>query len=193
MYKIKPLIGTDAVHGDQHIAGSVIFPHNIGLSCTHNPKNFYNVGYWTTQSMNKYGFNYAFSPTVAVSHNPQWGRFYETMGQEHDHIYEYAKAYTEGLQGTPGAFTGILGSVKHFFADGATFYGADEGNCLVNSFKAFIHHNTQGYRGSISSGIGSVMASYSAINFVPLSSGPYIKKILKGDLGFDGFIISDYS
>ena len=80
-YKIKSLLATDAVHGDQHVAGSILFPHNIGLSCSHNPKHFFNTGYWTAVSLKKYGFNYAFAPTVAVSHNPQWGRYYETMGQ----------------------------------------------------------------------------------------------------------------
>jgi len=192
-YKIKPFLATDAVHGDQHVAGSILFPHNIGLSCAHDSKHFYNAGYWTTNSIKKYGFNYAFAPTVAVSHNPQWGRYYETMGQEHDKIYEYAKAYTEGIQGKPGALSGVMGSVKHFFADGATFYGADEGNAQVGSFKNFVYHNIQGFNGSISSGIGSVMASYSAINYVPLSAGPYLKSILRGDLAYDGFVISDYS
>lgn len=67
IYKIKPFLATDAVHGDQHIAGNIIFPHNIGLSCSHNPSNFFNIGYWTMKSMNRYGFNYAFAPTVAVS------------------------------------------------------------------------------------------------------------------------------
>lgn len=86
-----------------------------------------------------------------------------------------------------------MGSVKHFFADGATFYGADEGNTMVNSFKNFIYHNTQGYNGSISSGIGSVMASYSAINNVHSAGGPYLHSILRGDLGFDGLVISDYA
>lgn len=86
-----------------------------------------------------------------------------------------------------------MGSVKHFFADGATFYGADEGNAQVGSFKNFVHHNIQGFNGSISSGIGSVMASYSAINYVPLAAGPYLKSILRGDLAYDGFVISDYS
>jgi beta-glucosidase-like glycosyl hydrolase len=85
-----------------------------------------------------------------------------------------------------------MGSVKHFFADGATFYGADEGNAQVGSFKSFIYHNVQGFNGSVNSGIGSVMASYSAINFVPLAAGPYLKSILRGDLGFDGLVISDY-
>jgi beta-glucosidase len=46
-YSIKFLLGTDAVHGDQHTVGKILFPHNIGLSCTHNPSNFENVGYWT--------------------------------------------------------------------------------------------------------------------------------------------------
>ncbi len=75
-----------------------------------------------------------------------------------------------------------MGSVKHFFADGATFYGADEGNAQVGSFKSFIHHNIQGFNGSINSGMGSVMPSYSAINFVPLSSGPYIRELLRNQL-----------
>lgn len=85
-----------------------------------------------------------------------------------------------------------MGSVKHFFADGATLYGADEGSSMINSWKTFVYHNTQGYNGSISSNIGSVMASYSAINFIPLSSGLYLNSILRKDLGFDGFVISDY-
>lgn len=124
-YEIRPLLGTDAVHGNQHISGTILFPHNVGLACSHNPDNFYNAGYWTSLGVKKSGFNYAFSPTVAVSHNPQWGRFYETLGQEEDFIYQYAKRYTEGLQGTLGSRTGILGSVKHFFGDGATLFGAD--------------------------------------------------------------------
>lgn len=46
-YLIKLLLGTDAVHGDQHVVGNILFPHNIGLSCSHNPGNFENLGYWT--------------------------------------------------------------------------------------------------------------------------------------------------
>lgn len=124
-YDIRPLLGTDAVHGNQHVSGTILFPHNIGMACSHNPDNFYNSGRWTAIGVKNTGFNYAFAPTVAVSHNPQWGRFYETLGQEEDYIYKYAKAFTEGLQGTPGSMTGILGSVKHFYGDGATLFGAD--------------------------------------------------------------------
>ncbi len=75
-YKIKLIIGTDAVHNNQHVVGTILFPHNIGLSCSHNPDNFYNSGYWTGLNVKNSGFNFAFAPTVAVSHNPQWGRYY---------------------------------------------------------------------------------------------------------------------
>ena len=72
-------------------------------------------------------------------------------------------------------------------------YGADEGNSQVGSYKNFVYHNTQGYNGSINAEIGSVMASYSAVNFVPMAAGPYLNSILRKDLGFDGFVISDYN
>ena len=75
-YKIKFLIGTHATHGDQNSLGNVIFPHNIGLSATHNEAHFTNMAYWTQQSMKTTGFNMAFAPSVSVSHNPQWGKFY---------------------------------------------------------------------------------------------------------------------
>lgn len=64
-------------------------------------------------------------------------------------IYKYGKAYVEGLQGKPNALTGIIGSVKHFIGDGATMYGADEGNVHVSNFKTFLEHNIQGYIGAV--------------------------------------------
>ena len=79
-YEIYPLLGTDAVHGNQHIIGSVLFPHNIGLASTHDPDCFRNAGYFMGKDVLATGFNYAFAPTVAISHNYQWGRHYETMG-----------------------------------------------------------------------------------------------------------------
>lgn len=66
---VYPLLGTDAVHGNQHVVGSVLFPQNINLAATHNPENFYDAGYFTAQGVKDSGFNYAFAPTVAVSHN----------------------------------------------------------------------------------------------------------------------------
>ena len=193
-YKVKILLATDAVHNDQHTVGRVLFPHNIGLSCSHNPDNFYNMGYWTQTNLKKVGFNFAFAPTVAVSHNPQWGRYFETMGQESDWIQQYAQKYVTGLQSvTNNRISGVLGSVKHFFGDGATYYGANEGDTRVYNFTTFVGRNTKGYIGAIASEIGNVMASYSGINDIPMSiNSYYLQNLLREELKFGGFVISDY-
>jgi beta-glucosidase len=74
-FTIRLLMGTDAVHGNQHVIGSILFPQNIGLAASHDPINFANVAKWNAASILKSGFNFAFASTVALSHNPQWGRF----------------------------------------------------------------------------------------------------------------------
>jgi len=78
--EIKLLLGTDAVHGNQHIVGETLFPHNIGLAATHNPENHAAQAYWTAKSTKESGFNWIFANTLGPSHSPQWGRFYETNG-----------------------------------------------------------------------------------------------------------------
>lgn len=194
-YKIKFLLGTDAVHGDQHSVGTILFPHNIGLSCSHNEGNFENVGFWTKEALKKSGFNYAFAPTVAVSHNPQWGRFYETMGQEDDYIEKYAQSYVKGLQDVSNnKINGVLGSAKHFFGDGSTLYGCNMGNANVMNFKNYISRNMRGYVGSANSNVGSVMASYSSINWIPNAiNSQYLIGKLRDGANFNGFTISDYN
>lgn len=82
--------------------------------------------------------------------------------------------------------------MKHFYGDGATLFGADEGNSIVSSYKSFIKHNTAGYSGAIAAEIGSVMVSYSSINWLPNAISPSIGTLLRQKLGFDGFVISDY-
>ena len=71
-------------------------------------------------------------------------------------------------------------------------YGADEGNAHVGNYKSFMAHNAQGFNGSIASGVGSVMCSYSAINWLPMALSPFLLNTLRNDLNFDGFVISDY-
>jgi beta-glucosidase len=131
--------------------------------------------------MKNSGFNYAFAPTVAVSHNPQWGRFYETMGQEENYIEKYAQSYVKGLQDVSNnSINGVLSSAKHFFGDGSTKFGCNMGNSQVLNFKNYINHNIRGYTGSAKSNVGSVMASYSAINWIPNSiNGQYLLGLLR--------------
>jgi beta-glucosidase len=84
--------------------------------------------------------------------------------------------------------------MKHFFADGATQYGCNMGNAHVLNSKSFVKHNIRGYVGGSKSDAGSVMASYSAINWIPNSiNSQYLIGTLREEANFNGFVISDYN
>ena len=116
------------------------------------------------------------------------------MGQEDDFIEKYAQSFVKGLQDVSGGkVRGVLGSGKHFIGDGSTHYGANEGSAIVHNFKNYVSHNSKGYKGAITSEVGSVMVSYSAINYVPNSyNSAFLLGLLRNGMSFGGFTISDY-
>jgi beta-glucosidase len=134
------------------------------------------MGYWTQQSMKKTGFNYAYAPSVAVSHNPQWGRFYESLGQEDEWIEKYGQSFVKGLMDVSnGKINGVLGGAKSFFGDGASRFGANEGSANVINYKSYLKHNSPGYKGAISSSLGSVVVAYGGTNYIPSAYDSYLK------------------
>lgn len=197
---IPLLIGVDAVHGHSIVLGNVVFPHNIGLSMTHHESLLHKVGYWTAHDALATGFNWVYAPTVAVSHNPDWGRTYESLGS----IPKLTKSYTIQLvngfqQVHKGKITGVLATVKHYLGDGATLDGIDEGDVRVKDLDRFLKVNGAGYKGAIISNSGSIMVSYSAINNLPMTFNKKLVNnfLLKGKHDhfghpFRGFIVSDY-
>jgi beta-glucosidase-like glycosyl hydrolase len=100
----------------------------------------------------------------------------------------------KGLQDVSnGKINGALSSAKHFFGDGSTVYGCNMGNSQVLSHENYINHNIKGYIGGAKANVGSVMISYSAVNWIPNSiNSQYLLGLLRDDIGFRGFTISDY-
>ena len=197
---IPPLIGTDTPHGNQHVLGAVLFPQNIGMAATHDPKLMCAAGYFTAADVMDSGFNWGFSPTLAVSHNPKWGRFYESMGDNPSFIMQMAFNNIAGMQMTDpssGKISGILSTPKHYLGDGATFDGIDEGDVPLTTESAannFFQVNASGYIGAIEASAGSIMISYNAVASDWMSvNSQYLSKLFDGSLGkpFGGFLVSD--
>lgn len=197
---IPLLIGVDAVHGNSIVLGNVIFPHNIGLSMTHHGSLLNKVGYWTAHDALKTGFNWVYAPTVAITHNPDWGRTYESLGSIPRLTERYTIELVNGFQQKrKGKITGVLATVKHYLGDGATLDGIDEGDAKVDDLGRFIEVNGAGYRGAIRSSSGSIMVSYSAINNLPMTFNRKLvtRYLVKGrhhyfGHPFRGLIVSDY-
>ncbi len=198
---IPLLYGVDAVHGHNNVLGAVVFPHNIGLGATRNPALIEKIARITALEVRATGINWGFAPCVAVPRDIRWGRTYEGYADEPDGVTQLGAAAVRGLQGDDLSDPlSILACAKHYVGDGGTAYGSskigphllDQGDTRVDEQTLRAIH-LQGYITAIRAGVGSIMPSYSSWNGLKCSgSRRLLTEILKDELGFEGFLISDY-
>jgi beta-glucosidase len=193
-----PIIwGTDAVHGHNNVIGATIFPHNVALGATHDPGLVQRIGAATAREVTASGIDWTFAPTVAVVRDSRWGRSYEGYSDQPELVRSYAGRMVEGLQGTPGAAdfldgTHIIATAKHYIGDGGTNQGIDRGDTRVSEQDLLAIHGP-GYVAAIQAGVQTVMASYSSWQGTKLHGQRHLlTDVLKNQLGFDGFVISDW-
>ncbi|MFZ0268720.1 glycoside hydrolase family 3 protein [Caulobacter sp.] len=195
---IPILFGIDAVHGHNNIVGATIFPHNIGLGAARDPALIRRIGQATAQEVAAVGGDWTFGPTVAVPRDDRWGRSYEGYAEDPEVVKSYSGPMTLGLQGElkPGQTLGaghIAGSAKHFLADGGTDGGQDQGDAKISEAELVAIH-AQGYPPSIDAGILTVMASFSSWNGQKITGNKtLLTDVLKGRMGFQGFVVSDWN
>jgi len=197
-YGIPLLYGVDAVHGHNNVLNATIFPHNIGLGQADDEDLMQRIAQITAKEMRATGANWTFSPTLGLPKNELWGRTYECFGEDADLVSRLAAAYVEGSQGDLGA-TSAIATGKHFVAEGITSGGVNQGNVDMAydsaEFQEILHNELLvPYQEVINSGVKSIMISYNSIDGVKCH-GNYnlITTLLKGELGFDGIVISDYN
>ncbi|HLP75702.1 MAG TPA: glycoside hydrolase family 3 protein [Candidatus Paceibacterota bacterium] len=192
--KIPLLYGVDAVHGHNNVIGAVIFPHNIGLGATHNPALVEKAARITAEELAGTGINWAFAPCVAVAQDARWGRTYESFSDSPDIAGILGAATVKGFQGNNFKEIGsVLACAKHFLGDGGTQNGIDQGNTVVDEATLRKIHLAP-YLPSINGGVGSVMASFSSWNGTKMHENKHLLTgVLKGELGFKGFVVSDWA
>lgn len=197
--KIPLTFGIDAVHGNSNVVGATIFPHNIGLGAARNPELLRRIGAATARETLASGFDWAFGPTLAVARDDRWGRTYESYSEDPAIVRSYAAAMVEGLQG--GAVESdsrvqkgrVTASAKHFMGDGGTRDGIDQGDVQLPE-RDFMTIHAAGYPPAIDAGVRTVMASYNSWQGVKMHGNKsLLTDVLKGRMGFDGFIVGDWN
>ena len=192
--KIPLVYGIDAVHGHNNVIGAVIFPHEIGMGATHDPDLIRRANAIVAKEVAGTGIDWTFAPCLTVPQDEHWGRTYEGWSENSELVSQFAGAAVKGFQGEYlGAPNGILACAKHFAGDGGTQGGVDRGDTRLpeDEFRQ-IHISI--YQAAIDAGVGSVMASYNSWNGQK-SHGNYhlLTEILKNEMGFNGFIVSDWA
>lgn len=203
---IPVIWGTDAVHGHNNLFGTILYPHNIGLGAARDPQLVAKIAAQTAKDVRATGITWVFAPTLAVVQNPRWGRTYESYSSDPQLVRAYGEAYVRGLQGAdmaagrPMSDNHAIASAKHFIGDGGTHDGVDQGENRA-SLKELINTDGAGYFGALAAGVQTVMVSYSSWHDVAAGNNGgkmhgnkhLISDVLKGRLGFDGLVVSDWN
>ncbi|EGX58757.1 glycosyl hydrolase [Streptomyces zinciresistens K42] len=211
-FQIPLIYGVDAVHGHNNLVGATILPHNVGIGASRDPQIAYQAGAVTAAETRATGIPWDFAPCLCVSRDDRWGRAYESFGED-PALVESMETVIQGLQGAPDGRdlknnNRVLATAKHFVGDGGTDYGSsttgtytiDQGVTRTTRQQLDAVHLSP-YRAAVKRGVGTVMPSYSSLDLIGDGKGPVkmhargdmINGELKGRMGFQGFVISDWN
>lgn len=199
---IPLLYGVDAVHGNNNVYGATVFPHNIGLGATNDPALMEEIGSIVASEVRAIGVQWTFAPTLGDPQNVTWGRTYECFSERTEDIAPLAYAFINGLQGNVanGAYMDayhVIACAKHFIGEGHTADGVNQGNVEMSAeeFDALLASGVlDPYTAALDADVLTVMASYNSVDGVKCHENKHLlTEVLKEQLGFTGFVVSDYN
>jgi len=170
------------------------------LGASHNPDLVYQVAKATQEEMRATGVNWGYSPTLDVVTDDRWGRTYETFGSNTDNVSKLGEAYIKGLQYDDEGKMLVAASAKHYLGLGAMAWGTsinkgysiDQGETIASDEELREIHLPP-FQKAVESGVASVMVGLNFYEGKKLSANPYLlKDVLRGELGFEGFTVSDW-
>jgi beta-glucosidase len=207
---IPLLYGVDSVHGHGNLLGATVFPHNIGLGATRDPALVRDVEHITASETHASGPQWSFAPCICAARDDRWGRTYESFGEDPSLVIQMETAI-DGFQGAPGHLGDrdrVLATAKHYAGDGDTVYGTAAGDyqidqgIAITDRQSFWDTSLRQYEPAVQNHhVGSVMPSFSSVDWTEDGVGNPIKMhanqelitdVLKGSMGFEGFVISDW-
>jgi beta-glucosidase len=200
---IPLLYGVDAVHGHAHVPGATIFPHAIGLGATRDPALVEAIGAATARELLATSINWNYAPTLDLPRDMRWGRVYESFSDDTALAGALGSAYVRGLQsaGLEGPEDlQVLATLKHYIGLGSmqwdtssnknfridqAFTSPDEAALRADYLPAFA--------AGVTAGAGSVMVGLNSWGETKLAAERFlISDVLKSELGFKGFVVSDW-
>jgi len=198
--KIPLLYGIDAVHGHANVLGSTVFPHAMGLGASHDADLVKRVASATAEEIAATGIYWSFSPNLDVAQDIRWGKTYETFGSNTANVAKLGVAYLQGIQASSNNYFNVLATAKHYIGGGSMEYGTarnkdfkiEEGNISLNEESLRQTHLVP-FQKAIKNGLQNVMVSTATWNNKMNTSNKYLlTDLLKEELGFSGFVVSDW-
>lgn len=193
---IPILVSMDSVHGTSYVGGALVHPHNLGLAATRDVDLVRRLTEATREEHLAIGVRMTLSPVADIGTEPRWGRVMETFGEDPDLVAEMVKTQVLAFQNGPELNSrSVLTTVKHFPGSGPQMDGVDMAP-IVASKETMYRHHLKPFIAAIEAGTGSVMPYYSiplALDMMAaLGSKVALQEVLRGELGFEGIITTDW-
>ena len=192
---IPLLIGIDAIHGNALIEGCTIYPTNINMASTFDPGLMERIGAETALEMRQKGLYWTFAPNLDVARDARWGRMGETFGEDPFLVTQMGRSSIFGLQGADRNFDEghVIACAKHLIAGGEPFGGLNAAPMDLSE-RQLREIYLPPFEAAIKDAhVGTVMAAHNEINGVPCHGNSWLlKDLLRDELGFDGFVVSDW-
>jgi beta-glucosidase len=186
---IPLLFGADVIHGFR-----TIYPVPLGLAASFDPELVVALSHMAAEEATTAGIRWFYSPMVDISRDPRWGRTVEGAGEDAYLGAAMARAYIRGYQGDSLSKPGnVAASVKHFAAYGAAEAGREYNTTDMSEIRLRQDYLPP-YQAAVEAGAATIMSAFNSLNGVPSSANPFLlTRILRGEWGFNGFVVSDYT
>lgn len=191
--KVPVIYGIDSIHGANYVRGATLFPQEIGMAASWNPALMRRAEEITAMETRAAGIPWSFSPVLDIGRQPLWPRFWETFGEDPYLAKVMGAAFVRGLEGTDLTNEkNVASSLKHYMGYSFPLSGRDRTSAWIpeNYLREYFLPT---FAAAVKSGARTVMVNSAEINGVPGHVNKHVlTDILKGELGFDGFVVSDW-
>jgi len=190
---IPVIFGIDAIHGHGLNDHATIFPTQLASACSWNPELVRVIGEVTAREVATDGLHWTFSPVLCLGRDTRWGRVNETFGEDPYLAGELGAAIIKGYQGEDmGDDEHILACAKHYIGYGEAV-GARDSCDTEMTYRKLREVFLPPFKKAVDAGVASIMTAYGSIDGTPFTIDPVsLKDILRGELGFDGFVVTDW-
>ena len=191
--KIPVVYGIDSIHGANYVRGAELFPQPLGMAATWNPDLMLQASHMTAIETRAAGIPWNFSPVLDIGRQPLWPRLYETFGEDVHLATVMGVATIRGYQGAdPSAADRVGSTAKHYIGYSGPVTGHDRTPALIPDI-TMREHYLPPFTAAVRAGTLSVMVNSGEVNGVPGHLNTHLlKTVLRGELGFDGVIVSDW-
>lgn len=190
---IPVIFGIDAVRGHALNDHATIFPTQLACACSWDTEIAKEMGRVTAREVATDGLHWTFSPLLCLARDPRWGRTNETFGEDPYLTGELAAAVIKGYQGDNlEAGDSILACAKHYIAYGEAVGARDACDSEV-TYRKVREVFLPPFKKAVDAGCASFMTAYGSIDGTPLTMDEHaLKDILREELGFEGFVVTDW-